>query len=177
MSISLTKNVSTQRAFFRILPESLLPSQKQAKLVLSTKTCFYPQLWLVLPTKPVLSTQSLFLSKTRTFPESPLQSQKQAKLVFIHQIFFSTHNFGLFYLHKACFYPPNLVSTHDSSLFYPKPGPHQKRLYTKDFFPHPSRIAASIAKTSKACFYLPKPVSTQNSGWFYPSNLLFYPRL
>ena len=58
----LTKSSPAQMAFFRTLPESPLPSQKQAKLVLSAKACFYPQLWLVLPTK------------SRSSPESPLQS-------------------------------------------------------------------------------------------------------
>ncbi len=204
-SLSYPRSLSYPQSLFlsktRTLPESPLPSQKQAKLVLSTacfiykacfyplslvlstKACFYPQ--PVLPTKPVLSTQSPFLSKTWSSPESPLLSQKQAKLVL------ST---------KSRFYPPKPVLSTTLPYFYPKPGPHQKRPYTKGLLPHSPRIAASIAKISKACFihnsalFLSKarsspktplhkrasPAPSQNrrfhrknkQSWFYPQPVL-----
>ncbi len=93
------------------------------------EACFYPRLWLIF-------TQSPVLSKPHTLPESPLTIAKTS---------------------EACFYPPKPVLSTTLPYFYPKPGPHQKRPYTKGLLPHPPRIAASITKTSKACFY-PQPV-------------------
>ena len=52
---------------------------------------------------------------------------------------------------RSLLYPPKLVLS-AKACFYPKSDPHNKRPYTKGLFLHPSRIAASIAKTSKACF-------------------------
>ncbi len=93
----------------RSSPEPPLPSQKQAKLVLSTKSRFYPP-------KPVFIPNSgFFYLKPR--PHQNRRFNRKNK----QSLFLST---------KSRFYPPKPVFIPNSGFFYPpNPGPHQNRRF------------------------------------------------
>ncbi len=50
--------------------------------------------------------------------------------------------------------------------------PHKKRPYTKGLLPHPSRIAASITKTSEACFIYQILFLSTTLAYFYPKPMI-----
>ena len=125
MSVSLTKNTPTQRAFFRTIPESPLLSQKQAKLVLSAKACDYK------PHKKRSYIKGLF------FP-APYQNRR----------FYHKNKRSLFYL-------PNPVFIHNSSFSYPKPvivSLTKKAPTQRAFFRTLPESPLLSQKHSEACF-------------------------
>ncbi len=157
MIISLTINAPTQKAFFRTLPESPLPSQKQAKLVLSAKVRDCK------PHKKHPYTKGLFSILTRI----AASITKTSRACFYPQ--------SLFYRLKACFYPPkpaphqNRRFNHKNkrslflstkALFLPmKPVFIHQSLFLpiKDRFspesPLPSQKQAKLVLSTEACFY------------------------
>ncbi len=110
----------------RSSPESPLLSQKQAKLVLSTKARDYK------PHKKRPCTKGLF----------PHPSRIAASIAKISKAYFYPQS--LFYLLKACFYPP-------------KPGPHQNRRFNRknkqSLFLSISNKTTSRTKNSKRSLY------------------------
>ncbi len=108
----LTKNAPTQKGFSHTLPESPLPSQKQAKLVLSAKACFYPNPG---PHQKHPYTKGLFPHP----PRIAAFIAKTSESCFIYQSLFLPTK--LIFIHDSALFLSTACLTHEACFIYTKP--------------------------------------------------------
>ncbi len=174
--VSLTKSTPTQRAFPRTLPESPLPSQKQAKLVSTHKTCFIytkPVFTYQIPVLTRIAAPIAKISEACFYPQNLFYLPKPAfiqssglflptKPVFIQSQILTRIAAPITKTSEAYFYPLQLLSTHKAR-FYLKPVPYQNRRSNRKIseacFIHQSLFLSTKAcLIHEACFIYTKPV-------------------
>ncbi len=181
MIVSLTKSAPTQRAFFHTLPESPLPSQKQAKLVLSKDRSSQKRPLHKGSFHAPFQNRRFYRKNKRSLfylPKPVIVSLTKAPLhkwpfpaPFQNRCFHHKNKQSLFLPTKSCFIYPKLVLSNSPVLT--KNAPTQ-RVFPRTLPESPllSQKQAKLVLSAKACDCKPHKKRPYTKGLFpHPSRI------